>query len=136
METFIKILPIIAVFIVVFLIKEGLAFYRYLKTCQLHEAAKTGDIAKVRNLIGEGHSVNAVDTRFGLTPLHYAVRNGRVEAARLLIENGASLNQPSTQGITPLDWAAEYLGPDQRNFLLRIAAGDNNDPSAQDHKKE
>ena len=136
METFIKILPIIAVFIVVFLVKEGLAFYRYMKYCQLHEAAKTGDIKKVRKLIGEGHSVHAVDTRFGLTPLHYAVRNGRVEAAQLLIENGASLNQPSTQGITPLDWAAEYIGPDQRDFLLGIAAGDNKNLSAQDHKKE
>ena len=136
METLIKILPIIAVFILVFLVKEGLSFYRYLKTCQLHEAAKTGDIDRVRKLIGEGHSVYAVDSRFGLTPLHYAVRNGRVEAAILLIENGASLNQPSTQGITPLDWAAEYLGPDERNSLLRSAAGDKKNPLAQNHKNE
>jgi ankyrin repeat protein len=136
METLIKILPIIAVFIVVFLIKEGLSFYRYLKNCQLHEAAKTGNIDRVRKLIGEGHSVEAVDSRFGLTPLHYAVRNGRVEAARLLIENGASLNQPSAQGITPLDWAAEYLGADQRNSLLRIAAGDKIDSALQDGEIE
>lgn len=136
METFIKILPIIAVFIVVFLVKEGLAFYRYLKNCQLHEAAKTGNIDRVHKLIKEGHFVNAIDSRFGLTPLHYAVRNGRVEVARLLIENGASLNQPSTQGITPLDWAAEYLGADQRNSLLRIAAGDKIDSAVQDREIE
>ena len=136
METFIKILPIIAVFIVVFLVKEGLAFYRYLKNCQLHEAAKTGNIDRVHKLIKEGHFVNAIDSRFGLTPLHYAVRNGRVEVARLLIENGASLNQPSTQGITPLDWAEEYLGVDQRNSLLRIAAGDKIDSAVQDREIE
>ena len=136
METFIKILPIIAVFIVVFLIKEGLAFYRYLKNCQLHEAAKTGNIDRVRKLIEEGHSVWAVDSRFGLTPLHYAVRNGHVEIAKLLIEKGANLNQPSTQGITPLDWAAEYLGVDQRNSLLHIAAGDGTDPVAEKHNNE
>jgi ankyrin repeat protein len=51
-----------------------------------------------------------------LTPLHFAVRNGCVEVAQLLIENGASLSQPSSQGITPLDWFSEYLDPDQRKL--------------------
>ncbi len=121
METFIKILPIIVVVLVVFLAREGFSFYKYLKNCQLHEAAKTDKINKVRKLLKEGHPVNALDSRFGLTPLHYAVRNGRVEVARLLIDNGASLTQPSTQGITPLDWTSEYLEPNQRNALLHFA---------------
>ena len=124
METFIKFLPIIVVFLVVFLVREGYSFYKYLKNCQLHEAAKTDKIDKVRKLLKEGHPVNALDSRFGLTPLHFAVRNGRVEVAQLLIENGASLTQPSTQGITPLDWFSEYLDPNQRNVLLRFAADD------------
>ncbi len=54
METFIKILPIIVVVLVVFLVKEGLSIYKYLKYCQLHEAAKTNKIDKVRKLIKEG----------------------------------------------------------------------------------
>jgi len=124
METFLKILPILVVALVVFLIKEGLSFYRYVKYCKLHEAAKTGKIDKVRQLLKEGHPVDALDSRFGLTPLHFAVRNGRVEVARLLIENGASLTQPSPQGITPLDWTSAYLSPHQRAELMRIAAGD------------
>lgn len=117
-------MPIIVVFLVVFLVREGYSFYKYLKNCQLHEAAKTDKIDKVRKLLKEGHPVNALDSRFGLTPLHFAVRNGRVEVAQLLIENGASLTQPSTQGITPLDWFSEYLDPNQRNVLLRFAADD------------
>ncbi len=124
METFTKILPIIVVVLVVFLIKEGLSFYKYVKYCKLHEAAKTGKIAKVRQLLNEGHPVDAVDPRFGLTPLHFAVRNGCVEIAQLLIENGASLTQPSTHGITPLDWTSAYLEPGQRAALLRFAADD------------
>ena len=124
METFIKIWPIIVVLLVVFLLREGVSIYKYLKYCQLHEAAKTDKIDKVRKLLIEGHPVNALDSRFGLTPLHFAVRNGRVEIAKLLIENGASLSQPSTQGITPLDWFPEYLDPDQRKALLRFAAGE------------
>ena len=132
METFIKILPIIAVFLIVFLVREGFSIYKYLKNCQLHEAAKTDKIDKVRKLLKEGHPVNALDSRFGLTPLHFAVRNGRVEVARLLIESGASLTQPSAQGITPLDWFSEYLDPDQRNALLRFATGDKGTPDVQD----
>jgi len=111
---------------------EGFSIYKYLKNCQLHEAAKTGKIDKVRKLLNEGHSVNALDSRFGLTPLHFAVRNGRVEVAQLLIENGASLTQPSTQGITPLDWTTEYLDPKQRNALLRFAADDRDTHDVQD----
>lgn len=134
MENFIKILPIIVVVLFVFLLREGFSIYKYLKNCQLHEAAKTDKIDKVRKLLKEGHPVNALDSRFGLTPLHFAVRNGRVEVAQLLIENGASLTQPSTQGITPLDWSSEYLDPDQRNALLRSAAGDKDTHDVQDQK--
>ena len=126
METFLKILPVIVVLVVVFLVKEGFSIYRYVKFCQLHEAAKTNKIDKVRRLLEEGHPVDALDPRFGLAPLHFAVRNGRVEVAQLLIENGASLNQPSAHGITPLDWFSEYLGPGQRDVLLR-SAGDEQD---------
>ena len=124
METFVKILPIIVVVLVVFLFKEGLSFYKYLKYCKLHEAAKTDKIDKVRQLLKEGHPVNALDPSFGLTPLHFAVRNGCVDVAQLLIENGASLTQASTQGVTPLDWTSEYLDPNQRAALLGVAAGD------------
>lgn len=134
MENFIKILPIIVVVLVVFLLREGFSIYKYLKNCQLHEAAKTDKIDKVRKLLKEGQPVNALDSRFGLTPLHFAVRNGRVEVAQLLIENGASLTQPSTQGITPLDWSSEYLDPDQRNALLRFAADDKDTRDVQDQR--
>jgi ankyrin repeat protein len=132
MENVIQILPIIVVVLVVFLVREGFSIYKYLKNCQLHEAAKTDKIDKVRKLLKEGHSVNALDSRFGLTPLHFAVRNRRVEVAQLLIENGASLTQPSTQGITPLDWTSEYLDPKQRNALLRFAADDRDTRDVQD----
>ena len=129
MDIFINILPIIVVVLVVFLVREGFSIYKYLKNCKLHEAAKTDNIDKVRKLLNEGHLVNALDSRFGLTPLHFAVRNGRMEIAQLLIENGASLTQPSAQGITPLDWISEYLDPNQRRTLLRLAESkkDNDD---------
>ena len=121
MDNFLKILPIIVVLIGVFLVRESLSIFKYIKYCKLHEAAKTDQIERVRELLEEGHPVNALDPRFGLTPLHFAVRNGRVEIARLLIESGASLNQPSAQGITPLEWVSEYLDPKQCDALLHFA---------------
>jgi ankyrin repeat protein len=129
MDIFINILPIIVIVLVVFLVREGFSIYKYLKNCKLHEAAKTDNIDKVRKLLNEGYLVNALDSRFGLTPLHFAVRNGRMEIAQLLIENGACLTQPSAQGITPLDWISEYLDPNQRSTLLRLAESkkDNDD---------
>jgi ankyrin repeat protein len=129
MDIFIKIFPIIIILLVVFLIREGVSIYKYIKYCKLHEAAKTNDIDKVRKLLNEGYLANALDSRFGLTPLHIAVRNGRMEIAKLLIENGASLAQPSAQGITPLDWTSEYLDPNQREALLCFAESqrDNDD---------
>ncbi len=121
MENLIKVLPIIIVLVLVFLIKEGFAILKYMKHCKLHEAAKGDDIEKMRGLIEQGQPVNALDTRFGLTPLHFAVRNGHMAAAKLLIDHGASLFQPSAQGITPLDWTSEYLSIEQRETLLRHA---------------
>ena len=132
MEIFIKILPIIVVVLVVFLVREGFSIFKYLKNCKLHEAAKTDNIDKVRKLLNEGHLVNALDSRFGLTPLHFAVRNGRIEIALLLIENGASLTQPSAQGITPLDWTSEYLDPKQRGALLNFAEGEKDNDDVRD----
>ena len=124
METVIKLLPFLVVVLVVFLIREGLSYYRYVKYCTLHEAAKTGSIDTVRRLLEQGHPVNAVDPSFGLTPLHFAVRNGQVEIARLLVDHGADLLQPSAQGITPLDWTSIYLDPDQRAALLDPVGGE------------
>jgi hypothetical protein len=134
MDAFMKIVPVIVVVLVVILLKEGFSFYMYLKMCKLHEAARTGKIDNVRKLLKEGYPVNAIDTRFGLTPLHYAVRNGRMEVAQLLIENGASLNQPSNQGITPLDWTSEYLDSNQRDKLLHYADRDKETDDVQDQK--
>ena len=122
MESIFQILPLIVVILVIFLIREGLSIYGYVKYCKLHEAAKQGNVDKILKLLEEGHLVNGLDRRFGLSPLHYAVRNGHLEAAKVLIKNGAGLTDPSLQGITPLEWSSEYLTPDQQNELARLAA--------------
>ena len=121
MDLFLKFLPVILVVLLIFVAREGYSIFRYTRQCRLHEAARSGRIDKVRDYLQTGSAVNARDPRFGLTPLHYAVRNGHVEIAKLLIRGGAGLNDPSTQGITAGQWAAEYLSAAAAEELRRLS---------------
>ncbi len=129
------IISIFLVLLAALLVKEAVAFFKYWRNCKIHEAAKTGKIDEVRQYLQAGEPVNTRDSRFGLTPLHYAVRNGQVEVAKLLIRYGARLTDPSTQGLTPLTWAAQYLDPNQQEMLLKIDAACD-DKTSEKHKKE
>jgi ankyrin repeat protein len=55
---------------------------------EIHDAARAGDVDKVRDLMNDGADVNAPDER-GFTPLLWAVYGGHLDAAELLIDKGA-----------------------------------------------
>ena len=71
----------------------------------IHEAAKEGDLAKVKILIAEGSDVNVRDEN-GLAPLHIAAYKGYKDVAELLILNGANVNAADKTVDTPLQFAA------------------------------
>ena len=89
----------------------------------LHEAAKRGDINRVRILMSKkgGVKVNALEHsekeafesgwgRQGATALHYAAESGHLALARFLIAKGADVNQredpgPDNYPHSPLDMA-------------------------------
>lgn len=54
----------------------------------MHVAASEGFTARIRELIKEGHEVNA-PTRFGMTALRYALGRSCTESITVLLENGA-----------------------------------------------
>jgi ankyrin repeat protein len=68
---------------------------------QLIEAAKTGDIARARELLTQGAAADASDRR-GLTPLIWASASGHLELVRQLLESGASVDRRATDGTTAL----------------------------------
>jgi ankyrin repeat protein len=68
---------------------------------QLIEAAKTGDLARARELLTKGAAADASDRR-GLTPLIWASASGHLELVRQLLESGASVDRPATDGTTAL----------------------------------
>ena len=71
----------------------------------LIESAKAGDLARVRDLLSKGASVNTSDRR-GLTPLMWASAGGSVELVRHLLENGAAVDRRAHDGTTALMLAA------------------------------
>ena len=79
----------------------------------LHEAAKSGDVDKVRKLSEGGrYNVDCVD-RNGWRPLHEAASRGHVDVVRVLVsEFSANVNARTDSGDTPLHLAASkgHLG--------------------------
>ena len=70
----------------------------------IHEAAKEGNINRLKFLIKKGAKVNA-RADDGDTPLHLAAAYS-LPVAELLIKERADVNARDIKGSTPLDWAA------------------------------
>jgi ankyrin repeat protein len=80
----------------------------------IHAAAALGDIPRVRQLLGEGVSVNLED-RYKHTPLYHALVAGETETVAVLLEQGGTV-APSQGGALRL--AAEYGRTETVAFLL------------------
>jgi len=65
------------------------------------EAARSGDVAAVRSLIGSGEDVNEPQVD-GSTALLWAAYHGDVTMAQALIDAGASVDMANRYGVTPL----------------------------------
>jgi cytochrome c len=88
----------------------------------LQDAAKEGDLNKIKQLLAQGVNVNE---KTGLAPaLHYAIREGHVKAVELLITRGADVNATSTWG-APLHLAASGGHADIARLLLERGADPN-----------
>ena len=73
----------------------------------LMDAAKSGDIEAVKDLLKRGADVDALSEK-EKTALHYSAANGHVEVVKLLLEYGAMINARDRDGHTPLMLASIY----------------------------
>ncbi len=72
----------------------------------LRDAARAGQLAKVRSLLDAGTPVDSAN-RYGATALGYAADKGFLEVVQLLIERGADVDVEDTfYKATPLVWAS------------------------------
>ena len=74
-------------------------------SADLLDAAASGQIGKVLDLISTGADVNAKN-KWGETALMLAAQHGRAEAVKILIEAKADMNAKSESGYTALMLAA------------------------------
>jgi beta-lactamase regulating signal transducer with metallopeptidase domain len=83
----------------------------------LYEAAESGDITGIDELLNAGANVNCALEGDG-SPLIAAARKGKIAAVRLLLERGADPNLPVTGDGNPLIMAAREGHADVVTFLL------------------
>ena len=73
----------------------------------LFEAARQGELEKVRALLQQGLEVNG-RSRYGATALSFACDKGHLEVVRLLLDQGAEVNvRDSFYNVTPLGWSLQ-----------------------------
>jgi ankyrin repeat protein len=88
----------------------------------LYDAARHGNLAKVKALLKGNPGLVFSKDNEGTTPLHTAAANGHKDVAELLVANKAEVNAKDSHGFTPLHWAA-YFGHRHVAELLRQRGG-------------
>jgi hypothetical protein len=85
----------------------------------IHDAARSGDLAKVQALVKADPSlVASKDEKYEQTPLHIAAFNDHKDVAEFLLANKADVNAKAKNGSTPLHLAAAKGNKDIVELLL------------------
>lgn len=93
----------------------------------LHEAAKKGDVDRIRYLVGNGTDPDSRHDTYGkwgeYTPLHYAVEYNQILSIHTLLELGADVEPAdSADGRSPLHTAAKMNYVDIMRILITAGA--------------
>jgi ankyrin repeat protein len=89
---------------------------------ELHHAAVSGDLEKVRALIASGADINAQDDN-GFTALHFAAQENKAEIVDFLLQHNANLEIPDAHGNAPLFRAVFSYRGDGRTIQILLKAG-------------
>jgi ankyrin repeat protein len=73
---------------------------------EIHEAAKQGNLEKVRGLVDKDPALVAAKDKGGQTPLHWAAFSGNLDLVRFLLDKGAAVDAKNARGLTPLAFTA------------------------------
>ncbi len=96
---FTRISKAVVIFVAVFFFNSAVA----IRAAEIHEAAKSGDISKIKELIEGNPQLLNLKDEIGRTPLHWACRGGGHEkAAEYLINEGADVNIRDNNNVVTL----------------------------------
>jgi ankyrin repeat protein len=73
---------------------------------EIHDAARQGNLEKVRVLVDKDPTLIAAKDKGGEIPLHWAAFSGNVDLVRFLLDKGAVVDAKNGRGLTPLAFAA------------------------------
>ena len=88
------------------------------KVSPICQAAATGDVEKVKQLLNNGVDVNQKSN--GMQPIHYAAKLNRVEIIKVLITAGSDIHKPCDKGLTALRHAEKTNATEAAQFLKRF----------------
>jgi ankyrin repeat protein len=89
---------------------------------EVHDAAKNGDLAKVKEILSKNPELITTQNEDGKTPLHLATGWGRIDVMKYLISLKVDLNIKNKDGGTPLHVAASQGQPEAAKLLIKSGA--------------
>ena len=92
---------------------------------EIDNAAKNGDLEKVKALLKYNPDLVNSKNQYGDTPLHWAAGEGHKDIVALLLADKADVNATGIYGYTPLHWAAQLGYTDVAELLLAHGANVN-----------
>ncbi len=93
-----------------------------LRADEIHDAAKQGDLEKVRLLVDKNPALVAAQDKGGETPLHWAAFSGNLELVRFLLDKGAAVDAKNARGLTPLAFIAAQSRSQAASLLIERGA--------------
>ena len=99
---------------------------------EIHDAAKAGNLEKVKALLKDNPELVSSKDESGLTPLEWAVIKGNKEMVKLLLNSKADVNAKGSTADTVLHAAAVFNHKDVAELLLANKA----DVNAKNNKGE
>lgn len=89
----------------------------------IHDAARKGDVKKVKAILQADPKAFAAKDKSGDTPLHLAALHGQVEAAQVLLEAGADVNAKNNYGpYTPGDYWQQMSSNNHQDPVVLLSA--------------
>ena len=107
---------------IIFLVAAGFLLMPLLAD-EIHDAAKAGNLNKVKILVTKDPSLVSAKTSRGTTPLHYACISKNVRLVKFLVSKGADVNALNASWYSPLHYAAAENRPEAVKSLIANGLG-------------